>query len=431
MRKILIIIYLIIFVAIPVSAANFPGVSAEMNKADYWIKNSNINMHNIVLNAEEIRLYNKHIEDIYKQSGKYALSEIPSVVSAEQVTRWMSDLDFYDDELYANGRLMSADLRKLLKQARNIESIPAKVQTRYGVVVRRSNMRTFPTKLAAFESSTDKMFDNFQETAVDSGMPVAILHESKNRMFYFVQIDKYHGWISKADVGVISEKSKWLEYVNIKNFLVVVDKKLVVNTTGEQILFQMGSKIKLKSAGVNGYVVIIPTADRVGKLREIEVSIPAKGVNKGYLAYTRANILKQAFGFIGEPYGWGGLRDSVDCSSFLQDVYNTVGLRIPRNADEQAKINRGRINTRGLSTQERLQLQAEMKPGAALFSPTHVVLYLGTVDGKPYGIHALSSYVNNKGVNVDALEVLVSPLQIKLPSGNILLNTFNAANNFQ
>ncbi|MCH3960309.1 MAG: NlpC/P60 family protein [Selenomonas sp.] len=39
--------------------------------------------------------------------------------------------------------------------------------------------------------------------------------------------------------------------------------------------------------------------------------------------------MKQAFRFLGDEYGWGGQNNSVDCSSFTQNVYRSFGIMIP------------------------------------------------------------------------------------------------------
>ncbi|MBE8952518.1 MAG: C40 family peptidase, partial [Quinella sp. 1Q7] len=61
------------------------------------------------------------------------------------------------------------------------------------------------------------------------------------------------------------------------------------------------------------------------------------GTVKSALPCTENNLIRQAFRFLGEGYGWGGLEDGVDCSAFVQDVYRSVGIELPRDADRQAK----------------------------------------------------------------------------------------------
>ena len=98
-----------------------------------------------------------------------------------------------------------------------------------------------------------------------------------------------------------------------------------------------------------------------------------------------------AFKHLGAPYGWGGMENSVDCSSLAQDVYRTVGIELPRNGDEQARALGGR-NLRGLSHDQKMAVIGSAAPGSILFTPYHVMLVLGNYQGTPYMIHSLASY---------------------------------------
>ena len=58
--------------------------------------------------------------------------------------------------------------------------------------------------------------------------------------------------------------------------------------------------------------------------------------NSDYLPLTRANLLRQAFKFLGERYGWGHSYDARDCSGFVSDVYRSMGVQMPRNTRDQS-----------------------------------------------------------------------------------------------
>jgi cell wall-associated NlpC family hydrolase len=50
-----------------------------------------------------------------------------------------------------------------------------------------------------------------------------------------------------------------------------------------------------------------------------------------------AEPLSVARGLIGTPYVWGGLgRDGIDCSGLVHLAFRAVGVRVPRDAADQA-----------------------------------------------------------------------------------------------
>ena len=89
-----------------------------------------------------------------------------------------------------------------------------------------------------------------------------------------------------------------------------------------------------------------------------------------------SELVMQAMGLLGVPYKRGGTSEEkgFDCSGFVRYMYEkSVGLVLPRRADEQAKV------TEEIS-------RSELKPGDLVFFNTlkrtfsHVGIYVG--DGK-------------------------------------------------
>jgi cell wall-associated NlpC family hydrolase len=92
------------------------------------------------------------------------------------------------------------------------------------------------------------------------------------------------------------------------------------------------------------------------------------------------DIYKYAVGLLGTKYTFGGTSiDGIDCSSFVQHVFELAGFKLPRTAREQARY--------GYFVRKE-----NLKPGDLLFFatyasfPSHVGIYIG--DGKM--IHASS-----------------------------------------
>src|SRR3546814_1124169 len=84
--------------------------------------------------------------------------------------------------------------------ALNLKAIPKMQDTRYGLVVHRADLRTFPTATRVFSSDDDTDIDRFQESALFPGTPVAIVHESGDKKWWFVVGERYAAWIEKQYV---------------------------------------------------------------------------------------------------------------------------------------------------------------------------------------------------------------------------------------
>jgi hypothetical protein len=52
-------------------------------------------------------------------------------------------------------------------------------------------------------------------------------------------------------------------------------------------------------------------------------------------------IVKTALSYLGVPYRWGGLSSrGMDCSGFVQRVFSSNGIALPRTAEEQFRVGR-------------------------------------------------------------------------------------------
>ena len=266
---------------------------------------------------------------------------------------------------------------------------------------------------------------------LDPGEPVAILHQSANGYFYYVQSYNYSGWISRFNVG-LTDKKTWLQFAKPKEFLVVTDAKYALKVGKNEVLYQQGARLPLVAEQPALYTVEVPQKLPNGNLQKHKVNVPklAKAVHKGYLPYTSNNIVRSAFRFYGMPYGWGGLKDSVDCSALILNAYRTVGIYLPRNTDEQANTAGVRTLLEGLDKAQRTAVLKDLQPGAALYMDGHVLLYLGQIKGEPYCIQALGSYYV-KGERQREMHVVVSDLTLQRSSGNSLLEDVHTAVEFK
>lgn len=416
------------------SVAAVPNVSPEMETADFWIGKLS-DPDRVIMTQGEISAFNRDI--IQAQPGLvYDLTDYPSSISGSVLSNLVSARPFpVDEDRYCNGWLVGESYYDSLLSRMNLPGIGESNKVAWAVTVRRSNIRTFPTYDESLEAPDDKEFDLFQETAVSPAEPVLILHRSLDGSWCFVQIYNYNGWMPAADLALASDKQDWLEYVRPDSYLVVTGNKLGIyftpeNAATELVELTMGTRVPMAGEGKDSgaYTVKLPVRGENGELLVETASIPAgSDVSAGYMRYTRANIIRQAFKILGERYGWGGMFNARDCSAFVMDVYKSFGLMLPRNGDEQERSAGRTVNFESLGTEQRYGLVATLLPGASLHTPTHEMLYLGEHNGLHYVIHDITSYgeINSDGSIGKAVlnRVAVTDLSLTRRNGTTFIDS--------
>jgi gamma-D-glutamyl-L-lysine dipeptidyl-peptidase len=99
-----------------------------------------------------------------------------------------------------------------------------------------------------------------------------------------------------------------------------------------------GTRLPTLRAGARWVRVMTVTGDAL-RLRRSTVSVADDGA--AALPRTRSAVLDDALGWRGVPYLWGGRSGwAVDCSGFTGLVYGVHGVRLPRDADDQATVGR-------------------------------------------------------------------------------------------
>jgi hypothetical protein len=153
----------------------------------------------------------------------------------------------------------------------------------------------------------------------------------------------------------------------------------------------------------------------------------AEDVSPGFLPFTARNIYKQALMMLNEPYGWGDMYGEQDCSRFLQMVFATVGIMLPRDSKDQAQVSNVAVDFDEKSSDDVKNAAIAQSPAAntLLAMKGHIMLYLGTVDGKPYAIHDTTGYkkiVDDKEISYAIDRVIISDLSLGQgsPKGSLL-----------
>lgn len=253
------------------------------------------------------------------------------------------------------------------------------------IVIKNTNMRVLPTQKPIFLDPTKAgegfPFDYNQNTAVYINTPILISHLSRDKAWAYVATNFAMGWIKTSDIATLDfakrkifqsnnygialkdnfpiydEQKNFIEYIKLGTIFPVYKGKLLV---------------AIKDKGLKGRLVY------TSSLHIYKKPIP---FNKKTL-YRALSELKN------EPYGWGGLHNTRDCSSMTRDLYALFGLYLARNSAGQ-KQNGDYISLKELSNNQKKQkiLQLAKPFLTVIYLKGHVMLYVGEKNGEPIVFH--------------------------------------------
>lgn len=398
------------------AVGDIEGITESMLYSRYWQKKIPLEQE-LVLSEKEIIDQN---ERLFKQNvHMLELEKIPSSINRKDLIEKIESISSIPSSAryYSNGQQVSRENYKTYSDELDLNAIENKQSVQFGLVVKRTNLRTFPTADPIFKSDDDINLDRFQETALFPTQVVAIFHQSRDQQWLFVSSYNYSAWVKKSDIAV-GDKQLIFKYKNSEPFIVITGDKVNTsynpyNVEISDVQLDMGIRIPLVESrkkpnvigGQNTYashVISLPTRNQKGKLiLQPALIAKSKDVNIGYLPFTRKNVIEQSFKFLGERYGWGHSFNARDCTGFVGEVYKSFGILMPRNSGQQGKSQQGQNIrfSKSASVDEKINEIKNLEIGDLIYIPGHVMLYLGSENNKPFIIHDVSglSYYKSTG----------------------------------
>lgn len=372
----------------------------------------------LLMNSMEIEQFNSQI--FSQHDFLIDLEDHVDNITGEELRELIKNISKIPKEIRYDreGNIMDEDYFNKFIHNLNLESFPTSIPIRYGVTTKRTVIRTFPTLEPSYKEKDDTHFDRFMETAIYLWEPLIIYSESADGEWYFGRMYNYLGWIPKKDVA-IGDKEEIFYYINLEPFLTVIDKQIYLDGN----LLDMGVRIPIIDEEGDSYIVALPIRNQEGQLEiaEKEIHILDK-FNKGYLPYTKENIIRQGFKFYGEEYGWGGKDNKRDCSAFIMDIHRTFGLKLPRNSIEH-----------GMETIGKIYSKENIPPASILYMPGHTMLYLGEYEGLGYILHQFAGYYERGEEGHNYIEVMrtdITPINIKTSNGKTYMEMVSICKEF-
>lgn len=375
-----------------------------------------------------------------KETSLVKLSEMEKV-KALTVVQMIESYSFPNKKYYGNEVISEKTKAELLK-LRNLSVLQDTeyVEVSFGILTQNADLRSFPAE-RPLTSEKNGRYDYLQETMLLINEPIVILHVSTDGEWCFVQGENYFGWIRESAIAyceketMIKHCEKLLDTGNSE--LLLVTKNIAYEPEeGIIYLLRMGTKL-FGEKGENGkWLIDVPVRNKTDVLqwKQYEVSSEAAVYDcfhQGYLPYTRANMITLATELLDTPYAWGDalaysefyLYDSeigMDCSSTVAAVYRCFGFVMPRNTGMQrASVWKGETVSSYNATQKKEVLDA-LEAGALLYSPGHVMLYLGNYEDEYYILHNTTTEFLSDGTQKSFHRCVISPMSLGKKGETIL-----------
>ena len=379
------------------------GMSDAQLSPDFWVDRLK-QPNRVVMSPKAIAAQNEKLFRL--DDSMNDLQALPEAMKKEEIVASITELSALPDEpLYdVEGKPVPAGMLRQLVQSLDLEAIPEQAPTRYGLALKRTALRKFPTDLRVFSRQGDTDIDRFQESALFPGTPVSISHRSRDGKWLWVASPNYKAWV-RADDIVTGAKAAVFGHTEKTPYRIVLGAKVSTVFTREQpqlseLQLDMGVRVPLASVAsdalVNGqhsytsWVVELPVRDANGTLAFAPALLQKnQDTAAASLPLTRANLVRQAFKFLGERYGWGHSYNGRDCSGFVSEVYRSMGVELPRNTSDQSispALNHTIFGKDDGAGPRRAAVDT-LQVGDLIYIPGHVMMMIGRIDGAPYVIH--------------------------------------------
>jgi cell wall-associated NlpC family hydrolase len=388
----------------PARAADALPVAPAQLEAAYWSAKLP-DAERVALDAKAIAARNAALPRL--EPSWHDLAALPAALDRDAVRARIEALSAPPTRtLYAeDGHALGEGELAALQDSLALDAIAERTAVDFALVIRRAPLRSFPTLQRVFSRPGDSDIDRFQESALFPGMPVAVLHASRDGRWRFVVASNYAAWI-QADALAEGSREEVLGYAEKQPQLVVTGSGVRTAFDPErpqlsQLPLDMGTHLPLLAdwrrdepvagqAAYAAWVVQLPARDANGRLQLVPALVPrGSDARLGDLPLNRANLLRQAFKLLGERYGWGHDYDGRDCSGFLSDVFASFGVRMPRNTGDQAEspVFAHESFDASVSRADRLRAVAALQVGDLVYTPGHVLMVIGREGGEPWVIH--------------------------------------------
>ena len=275
------------------------------------------------------------------------------------------------------------------KQIENSNFNDYNILPKKAITLKNVNIRVLPTNSPMFYDPTQPgegfPFDYNQNSSLKINTPIIVSHLSKDRAWAYIESSTVGGWVEIGTIAYVD--NDFIQEFKTSNYFVSIKEKFPIYDPIFREYVKVATIFPKKN---NKYIIAKKDDNQNAYISYIDLNNDE--VESMPLAFNSENRIKIAKQLIDEPYGWGGLLNNRDCSSFTQDYFATFGKFLHRNS--KAQLSNGKyFDMSKLTNNEKKEF---MKNNGVPFSTLvylkgHIMLYIGIKENEPLVLHNMWS----------------------------------------
>ena len=275
------------------------------------------------------------------------------------------------------------------KQIENSNFNDYNILPKKAITLKNVNIRVLPTNSPMFYDPTQPgegfPFDYNQNSSLKINTPIIVSHLSKDRAWAYIESSTVGGWVEIGTIAYVD--NDFIQEFKTSNYFVSIKEKFPIYDPIFREYVKVATIFPKKN---NKYIIAKRDNNQNAYISYIDLNNDE--VESMPLTFNSENRIKIAKQLIDEPYGWGGLLNNRDCSSFTQDYFATFGKFLHRNS--KAQLSNGKyLDMSNLTNNEKKEF---MKNNGVPFSTLvylkgHIMLYIGIKENAPLVLHNMWS----------------------------------------
>lgn len=322
-----------------------------------------------------------------------------------------------------------------LVESMSINSYPS--LRKIAIMIKSTNIRALPTNKPRFSKIDGYPFDRWQNSLIFAYTPIIVLHSDKSKEWLLVQSSFASGWVKADEVAFVSQKQA-KEMIRA-DFVLPMNDKIALYHNG---LFLQNARVGMllptikgeSNKGESKRQILAFKRDINGNATKIRVDFDKTLFASFPLEFSNENIAKMIETIGAENYGWGGMYENRDCSSFVRDIFANVGVWLPRNSKAQVdygkRANGGEFIALPKDNDEKIAvILSRAKPfRTIIWLKGHIMLYIGALNGNPIVAHQVWGISKGKKIEIlSAVSITTLTPQIDIDKGIIVENDNDSA----